>query len=434
MPNALARRELVRFGTFRCEPARTRAIWCVPGRFGAIRCVWARGCTLACISGRSDAGPGRNGQIVANRTWIATIGNMSNEAAQGVTYKQAGVDIEAGERVVDLIRPMVERTRTSRVMGGVGGFAGMFRLDFNEKLFKRNYRDPVLVACTDSVGTKMLVAIQADRLDTIGIDCVAMNVNDMICGGAEPLFFVDYLAVNKVVPEKAADLIQGVTDGCVEAGCALLGGETCEMPDVYRRGEFDIAGFAVGVVERKRIIEGSGVEVGDIVLGLASDGLHSNGYGLARRVLLDIAGHKLTDRPPQLGGCTLADEMLRPTRIYVKPVLKVLSGYRVKKVVKAMAHITGGGLPGNIPRVVPKGLTVRLKRDSWPVPPVFRLIADKGPVDPIEMTRVFNMGIGFVMIVSRHFAEPIANRLRKLGERVYEIGKVRKGGPELQWS
>ena len=359
---------------------------------------------------------------------------MSDEAAQPITYKQAGVDIGAGERVVDLIRPMVQRTRTPRVMAGIGGFAGMFRLDFNEKLFKRNYRDPVLVACTDSVGTKMLVAVKAGKLDTIGIDCVAMNVNDMICGGAEPLFFVDYLAVNKVIPEKAAELIKGVTDGCVQSGCALLGGETCEMPDVYREDEFDIAGFAVGVVERKRIIDGSNVEPGDVVLALASNGLHSNGFGLARRALLDRAGYRLTDRPPQLDGCTLGEEMLKPTRIYVRPVLKVLSGYRVKKVVKAMAHITGGGLVGNLPRVVPKGLTVRIKRESWPVPTIFKLIADRGPVDQIEMTRVFNMGIGFVMIVSRHFAEPIANRLRKMGERVYEIGKVRKGGPEIQWA
>jgi len=359
---------------------------------------------------------------------------MAAKSAKPITYKDSGVDIDAGERVVDLIRPLVERTRTARVMEGVGGFAGMFRLDFNEKLFKRNYRDPVLVACTDSVGTKMLVATAMGKLDTIGIDCVAMNVNDMICCGAEPLLFVDYLAVNKVIPEQAAELIKGVTDGCVVSGCALLGGETCEMPDVYRPGEFDIAGFAVGVVERKRIVNSSSVEPGDVALALGSDGLHSNGFGLARRALLKQASNKLTERPWQLDGLSLGQEMLRPTRIYVKPVLKILSDYKVKKVVKAMAHITGGGLPGNLPRALPDGLTVRVKRGSWPVPPIFDLIAQRGPVDPIEMMRVFNMGVGFVMIVSPHFAKPIANRLRRMGERVWVLGKVRKGGPELQWA
>ena len=363
-----------------------------------------------------------------------TIRAMTDTSDKAMTYKQAGVDIDAGERVVELIKPMVERTRTPRVMGSVGGFAGMFRLDFNEKLFKRNYRDPVLVSCTDSVGSKMLVALKMDKLDTIGIDCVAMNVNDMICCGAEPLFFVDYLAVNKVVPEKAADMIKGVVEGCVQSNCALLGGETCEMPDVYKPGEFDIAGFAVGVVERGRMIDPANVEVGDIVLGLASDGLHSNGYGLARKVLLDRAGYKVGDRPAELEGMSVGEAMLTPTRIYVRQVLNILSRYKVKKVVKAMAHITGGGLPGNLPRVLPKGFTIRVKRDGWVVPPIFKLIAAKGPVDSLEMIRVFNMGIGFAMVVSPHFAEPIANRLRKMGERVYEIGKVRKGGPELQWS
>jgi len=363
-----------------------------------------------------------------------TIRPMTAKSRKPITYRQAGVDIDAGEKVVQLLRPLAERTRTARVMDRLGGFAGMFRLDFNEKLFKRNYRDPVLVACTDSIGTKMLVAIAAKKLDTIGIDCVAMNVNDMVCCRAEPLFFIDYLAVNKVVPGRIAELVKGVTDGCVQSGCALLGGETCEMPDVYRPGEFDLAGFAVGVVERSRIIDGSNVEPGDVAIGLASDGLHSNGFGLARRVLLDRAGFKLTDRPSELEGASVGEEMLRPTRIYVKSVLKVLSYYRVKRVVKAMAHITGGGLPGNLPRVLPAGLTVRIKRDSWPVPPIFKLIAARGPVDPIEMMRVFNMGIGFVMIVSPPFVRPITNRLSRLGERCHVLGKVRKGGPELLWA
>jgi len=359
---------------------------------------------------------------------------MTGPATEAITYKDSGVDIEAGEKLVELIRPMVERTRTARVMGEIGGFAGLFRLDFNEKLFKRNYRDPVLVSCSDSVGSKVLVAAQMNKLDTVGIDCVAMNVNDMICCGAEPLFFIDYLAVNKVIPEEAAQIVKGITDGCVESGCALLGGETCEMPDIYRPGEFDLAGFAVGVCERKRIIDGSNVEPGDVVIGLGSDGLHSNGFGLARKVLLERGRYKLTDRPPELEGPTLGEVILRPTRIYVKPILSILSGYRVKKIVKAMAHITGGGLGGNIPRVLPKGLSVRIKRNAWVVPPIFKLIAAKGPVDSIEMMRVFNMGIGFVMIVSPYFIAPVMDRLRRMGQCVTVLGKVRRGGPKLQWA
>jgi phosphoribosylformylglycinamidine cyclo-ligase len=359
---------------------------------------------------------------------------MAKQNSRAITYKQAGVDIEAGDKVVELIGPLVERTRTPRVMGALGGFAGLFRLDYNETLFQRNYRDPVLVACTDSVGSKMLVGIAMRKLDTIGIDCVAMSVNDMICCGAEPLFFIDYLAVNKVVPTQAAEIIKGVTDACIESGCALLGGETCEMPDVYKPGDFDIAGFAVGVVERKRIIDGTNAEPGDVVIGLASDGLHSNGFGLARRVLLDAGGYQLTDRPAALGGASVGEEMLRPTRLYVKNILQVLKQYRVKRVVKAMAHITGGGLGGNIPRVLPKGLTVRIRRDAWTPPPIFKLIAQKGPVDRLEMFRVFNMGIGFVLIVAPDFARAIMTRLTKAGERCCALGKVKRGGPDVQWA
>ncbi|MHC4294411.1 MAG: phosphoribosylformylglycinamidine cyclo-ligase, partial [Planctomycetota bacterium] len=212
------------------------------------------------------------------------------------------------------------------------------------------------------------------------------------------------------------------------------GGETCEMPDVYKRGEFDVAGFAVGIVERSRIIDGSDVEVGDVAIALGSDGLHSNGFGLARRVLLGKNGYDVNDRPPELEGESLGEVMLKPTRIYVKPILHALSQYRVKRVIKAMSNITGGGLPGNLPRILPEGLSIRIKRDSWVVPPIFKLIAAKGPVDPIEMMRVFNMGVGFVMIVSPHFARPIMNRLRRMGERCWVLGKVRKGPTPLLWS
>ncbi|MFW6132655.1 MAG: phosphoribosylformylglycinamidine cyclo-ligase [Planctomycetota bacterium] len=359
---------------------------------------------------------------------------MAGHHRSPVTYKDAGVDIDAGEAVVRRIRPLAERTYNPRVVDNFGGFAGAFRVDFSQRLLKRNYREPYLVACTDGVGTKLKVAFRARKLDTVGIDLVAMNVNDLVCCGAEPLFFLDYLAVGKLDPDRTTEVIRGISDGCVEAQVALLGGETAEMPDFYKPGQFDLAGFAVGVVERRRIIDGSGTEPGDVAIGLASAGLHSNGYGLARKVLLGRKGARLTSRPPELDGATLGDELLRPTRIYVRCVLDVLGNYRVKKPVKAMAHITGGGLCGNLPRVLPDGLTVRVKRDSWPVPPIFRMIAAAGPVDQIEMLRVFNMGIGFVMIVSKHFAEPIMNRLRRAGQRCWVIGKVVEGGPALDWA
>jgi phosphoribosylformylglycinamidine cyclo-ligase len=356
------------------------------------------------------------------------------DPASAMTYRDAGVDIDAGEEMVERIKPLVRRTFTPRVMDQFGGFAGLFRLDYNEKLFKRNYKEPVLVGCTDGVGTKLKVAFLTGKVDTIGIDLVAMSVNDLICAGAEPLFFLDYLGVGKLDPARMADIVKGVTDGCLQSGCALLGGETAEMPSFYKPDEFDMAGFAVGVVERDRIIDGSNAEPGDLAIALASDGLHSNGYGLARRVLLEKAGYSLDDRPPELEGRSVGEEMLRPTRIYVRPVLDILGRYRVKKVVKALAHITGGGLGGNLPRVLPEGLTVRVKRNSWQPGPIFDLIAAKGPVDSIEMSRVFNMGVGFVMIVAPTFAKPIMDRLARMGERCWVLGKVRKGGPELMWS
>jgi len=351
-----------------------------------------------------------------------------------LTYKDAGVDIEAGQDMVDLIRPLVKRTFGPRVMGSFGGFAGLFRLDYNEKLFKHNYTDPVLAACTDGVGTKLKVAFALDKLDTVGIDLVAMSVNDLICCGAEPLFFLDYLAVGKLAPEKMAEIVRGISDGCCRSGCALLGGETAEMPDFYKPAEFDMAGFCVGVVERGRLIDPSRVEAGDVAIALASDGLHSNGYGLARRALLGKGRYKVTDRPAELEGASVGEELLRPTRIYVRSVLSALHHYKVKRVIKAMAHITGGGLGGNLPRVLGEGLTVRIKRNSWPTAAIFKLIAARGPVDTVEMSRVFNMGVGFVMIVAPDFARSIMTRLRRAGERCWVLGKVRKGGPEIMWA
>ena len=355
-------------------------------------------------------------------------------AGTPMTYKDAGVNLDAGDAMVEGIGELVRKTYSARVLGPFGGFAGMFRLDFREKLLRRDYKDPILVACCDGVGTKLKVAFKAARLDTVGIDLVAMNVNDLICTGAEPLFFLDYVAVGRLDPDRMRDIVAGVSAGCQEAGCALLGGETAEMPDFYKAKEFDMAGFAVGVVERSRIIDGRTVKAGDAIIALASDGLHSNGYGLARRVVFDRAKLKLSDRPAALDGQTVGEAMLAPTRIYVRAVMDLLAAYRRRRVIKAMAHVTGGGLPGNLPRVLPEGLTARVKRASWSVPGIFDLIAQAGPVDPVEMFRVFNMGVGFVLVVPAGSAGPVMSRLRKARQRCWLLGKVVKGGPALQWA
>ena len=351
-----------------------------------------------------------------------------------LTYKGAGVDIDAAEDMVAQIRPLVRRTFGPRVMGSFGGFAGMFRLDYNERLFKRNYADPVIVACTDGVGTKLKVAFLCEKLDTVGIDLVAMSVNDLICCGAEPLLFLDYLALGRLEVDKVEQIVRGISDGCLQAGCALLGGETAEMPDFYADGEFDMAGFAVGVVERRKVIDGSNMEPGDSVIALASDGLHANGFGLARKVLLQRAGYHVDDAPAELEGASIGQAMLAPTRIYAKAVLNILGRYKVKRVVKAMAHVTGGGLAGNLPRVLPKGMAARIRRGSWQVPAIFKLIQKKGPVDETEMYRVFNMGVGLVMVVAPTFAKSIMAQLRRNGERCWELGKIKKGGPDIEWA
>jgi phosphoribosylformylglycinamidine cyclo-ligase len=351
-----------------------------------------------------------------------------------ITYRQSGVNIGAGDKMVEGIRELVSKTYSPRVLGPFGGFAGMFSLDFGEKLLRRNYKDPVLVGCCDGVGSKLKLAFATGKLDTVGIDLVAMNVNDLICCGAEPLFFLDYLAVGRLDPERMRQIVAGVSAGCVQGQCALLGGETAEMPDFYKPDEFDMAGFAVGVVERARTIDGSHVQAGDAVIALASDGLHSNGYALARKAVFERGGLKPADTPPELDGQTVAEAMLTPTRIYVRPIMDLLNAYRVRHVIKAMAHITGSGLPGNLPRVLPEGLTARLKRSSWQVPGIFNLIARLGPVDHLEMFNVFNMGVGFVVVVAAAHAASVMSRLRKSGERCWLLGKVVPGGPTLQWA
>lgn len=359
-----------------------------------------------------------------------------------MTYAKSGVDIEAGDRAVDLIESMMRRTHGPRVIGKHGAFAGMFRLDYNEHLFKRNYREPVLVACTDGVGTKVKLAAELGIYNTVGIDCVAMNVNDMIVQGAEPLFFLDYLGLNKVVPEDTARMVEGVSRGCELAGCALLGGETAEMPDVYAKGDFDIAGFAVGVVELERAIDPSRVEKGDVIIGLASSGLHSNGYSLVRAVVRE-AGLDVNKRYPEFEGFassispddespTLGNVLLEPTRIYTRSIVKLLRTYTVKKIVSGMAHITGGGLPGNVPRAFENDLDARIDLKSWTIPPIFEFLEKHGNVERSEMFNVFNMGVGYVLIVRPSFADSIIKRLTKLGETPWVMGEMVAGTGQVQ--
>jgi phosphoribosylformylglycinamidine cyclo-ligase len=303
----------------------------------------------------------------------------------------------------------------------------MFRLDYDEKLFKKNYQNPILVAGTDGVGSKVQLAAQIRKYDTVGIDLVAMSVNDMLVVGAEPLFFLDYIAVHKLEPNNIAELVKGVADGCKKADCALIGGETAEMPDTYAEGDFDLAGFAVGIVEKDKIITGENVRVGDVILGLASSGLHSNGYTLARNICFKKSKLKMTDTIEALGGSVLGDILLEPTKIYARAITKLLSKYKVKQIVHAMAHITGGGLIENIPRVLPKKCNATIKKQSWPRPDIFTFLQNTGPVEEEEMYRVFNMGIGFVLIVAEDFADSIQRKLTKYGETVYKIGRITSG-------
>ncbi|MBN2455149.1 MAG: phosphoribosylformylglycinamidine cyclo-ligase [Sedimentisphaerales bacterium] len=344
-----------------------------------------------------------------------------------VTYEQSGVNIDANDEMVKRIGSYVSSTFGPRVVQLKNSFAGLFRLDYDEKLFKKNYKSPVLVACTDGVGSKVKLAIAVNKFDTVGIDLVAMNVNDMLVQGAEPLFFLDYLAVNKLEPQIIAEMVKGIAAGCRQADCALIGGETAEMPDIYRKGDFDMAGFAVGIVERRKIITGSNIRAGDVILALASNGLHSNGYSLVRNICFKDNSLKMTDTIDELAGAVLGDVLLEPTRIYVRPVVKLLSKYKVKKIVHGMAHITGGGLIGNIPRVLPKDCDAVIKKSAWPRHKIFEFLQKTGPVEEVEMYTVFNMGIGFVLIVAEDFADSITGKLKHLGEKVHKIGRITTG-------
>ncbi len=349
----------------------------------------------------------------------------------GLSYKDAGVDIEAKGRFTSDIYHQLRRTFGPRVIENPGGFAGLFSLNHESKLFSKNYQQPVLVSSTDGVGTKLKIAFMMDRHDTIGIDLVAMCVNDILVLGAEPLFFLDYMASSKMIPEKMKEVLRGIANGCCEAECALLGGETPEMPGFYHEGEYDLAGFAVGIVEKKRIINGKSISAGDVVIGLKSSGLHSNGFSLVRKVLFEKAKLDINSNIKAING-TIGDELLKPTKIYVKPIRALLRHYRLKQVVKGMAHITGGGLVENIPRVLPEGCSVRINKGSWPVPEIFGVIQKKGKIKEDEMFNVLNMGIGMVLIVSKYYAPSIMKKLKQMKEDSFVIGMVIKGNKKVE--
>jgi phosphoribosylformylglycinamidine cyclo-ligase len=333
-----------------------------------------------------------------------------------LTYRDAGVDIDEGDRLVELIKPFAKRTLRPEVLAGIGGFGGLFALDLAK------WKQPVLVSGTDGVGTKLKVAFAADRHDTVGQDLVAMCVNDVAVVGAEPLFFLDYFATGKLSADQAAQVVKGIAEGCRLAGCALIGGETAELPGFYARGEYDLAGFAVGCVERSRIVDGRSVVPGDVVIGIASSGLHSNGYSLARKALLEK--HPLDARFDALGDRTLADALLEPTRIYAKDVLALLA----KVPVKSFGHITGGGLPGNVPRNLPDGTKAVLDERRWPRPAIFDLVEREGQVPRDEMYRTFNMGLGLVAVVAPGDEAAAHAVLKERGLGAWTVGAVEKGG------
>ena len=334
---------------------------------------------------------------------------MNTPPENSLSYRDAGVDIDAGDALVEAIKPYARRTLRPEVLTGIGGFGALVEIS-------KKYREPVLVAGTDGVGTKLKLAFQLQRHDTVGIDLVAMSVNDVLVQGAEPLFFLDYFACGKLDLPSATDVIKGVARGCEIAGCALIGGETAEMPGMYPAGEYDLAGFAVGVVEKSAIIDGRHIAAGDAVLGLASSGAHSNGYSLVRRIL----ERAKPDLSADFHGRPLADVLLEPTRIYVKPLLALMRSIKLK----GLAHITGGGLVENIPRALPEGVTAVLQKSAWPMPPLFNWLQQHGGVAEAEMHRVFNCGIGMTLIVADADADAALRLLAEFGERAYRIGRI----------
>lgn len=343
------------------------------------------------------------------------------EKGKPISYRDAGVDIDKGNTFVQIIKPLVESTFRPEVLTKIGGFAGCISLNLER------YKKPIIVSSTDGVGTKLKIAFMMDKHDTVGIDLVAMCVNDIIVSGARPLFMLDYLATSKLDIEKAKIIIEGIVKGCIEAECSLIGGETAEMPGFYQEGEYDLAGFAVGIVEDNQLIDGSEITVGDKLIGLASNGLHSNGYSLVRKVLIDYHKMDINKRVEEIGGI-LGEELLRPTKIYVKTILNLTRDFRIGGI----AHITGGGLTENIPRILPKGCKAIIYRGSWEIPPIFSFLKEKGSIQEDEMFRTFNNGIGMVIIVKAKEAEEIIGRLNSMGERAFLIGEIIKAEKEKE--
>ncbi|MBI5056582.1 MAG: phosphoribosylformylglycinamidine cyclo-ligase [Nitrospirae bacterium] len=335
-----------------------------------------------------------------------------------LTYKTSGVDIDKGNRLVDIIKPLARATFSSNVINEIGSFGAFFKID-NSK-----YQNPVLVSGTDGVGTKLKIAFMMNKHDTVGMDLVAMSVNDILTSGAKPLFFLDYFATGKLSTKTAGDVIKGIANGCKMSDCSLIGGETAEMPGFYSDGEYDLAGFAVGIVDKNKIINGSGINNGDILIGLSSSGLHSNGYSLARKVFFDVKKYGPGKQIRELG-CSIGEELLKPTRIYVKSVLKVMQNFSIKGI----AHITGGGITENLPRIIPqsKRLKFIIKNDSWPVHDIFQLIQHMGNVEKAEMYKTFNMGIGMILVVNNSDARKVLQKFEMLGEKAFVIGYVDKG-------
>ena len=336
------------------------------------------------------------------------------------TYKKAGVDIEAGKQVVEGIKPLVRSTHRPEVLGSFGGFSGLFSLQ------AKHYKAPVLVSGTDGVGTKLKIAQLMGRHDTIGIDLVAMCVNDVVVTGAEPLFFLDYFSTGKLHPERTVEVVKGIAAGCREAGCALIGGETAEMPSFYPLGEYDLAGFSVGVVEKEEIIDGRKICPDDLLIGLAASGLHSNAYSLVRKILFEKEGLAVDDRLPGLSG-TLGEVLLTPTQIYVKPI----QGLIKHVAVKGISHITGGGITDNLPRILPEGTQAEISLGRWPVPSIFQILQQKGQIDSEEMFAIFNMGIGMIVVISKSDLQTALSFLKRVNQSAFVIGEVLEGDQKV---
>ena len=331
--------------------------------------------------------------------------------SQSITYRDAGVDIQAGDELVERIKPFAKKTLRAEVLGGIGGFGSLFEVP-------KKYKEPILVSGTDGVGTKLKLAFELNKHDTVGIDLVAMSVNDILVQGAEPLFFLDYFACGKLDVETASQVIKGIAEGCEKSGCALVGGETAEMPGMYPEGEYDLAGFAVGVVEKSEIINGKTIREGDAVLGLASSGAHSNGYSLIRKII----NKENADFSSPFDGKTLKDIVMEPTKLYVKSILKLKETIKIK----GMAHITGGGITENIPRILAEDLTAEIQSSSWPLPKLFKWLQDKGNISSAELYRTFNCGIGMAIIIDQNDITRAKQILQDSNETVYEIGVIRK--------